>query len=155
MKRLYKVLAAFLAGALVTVLVVRLGGHAYTDAGMTIQNASELVLSNLEGSRIFFQDLVSSRGETCYLFFRLNQCYSCIFRGMEDLKLLQQQNKNCFAVAVHDNIKDVRGWLTHESFHPVYVMSRDAFLRHVTCRSLPVIVRMAKSRVTHCEYPAF
>ncbi len=155
MKRLYKVVVAFLAGALVTVLVVRLGGNGDGDPGMAIQNAHELVLSDLDGGRVFFQDLVLSRGETCCLFFGLNQCYSCIFRGMEDLKLLQKQEKNCFAVAVHDNIQDVRGWLTHESFHPVYVMSRDAFLRHATCRSLPVIVRMEKSRVTHCEYPAF
>ncbi|HDP95933.1 MAG TPA: hypothetical protein ENN40_11325 [Candidatus Aminicenantes bacterium] len=153
MKRLYKVVAAFLAGALVTVLVVRLGGHAASDPGMAFQNAREMILSDLDGNRLCFLDLVSSGGETCCLFFRLNQCYSCIFRGMEDLKLLQQQEKNCFAVAVHDSIEDVRGWLTHESFHPVYVMSRAAFLRHVTCRSLPVIVRLEKSRVIHCEYP--
>ncbi|MBN1196091.1 MAG: hypothetical protein JXA62_01640 [Candidatus Aminicenantes bacterium] len=154
MKRLYKVVAAFLAGALVTVLVVRLGGHAYSDLGVAIQNAREMILSDLDGNRFCFLDLVSSGSETCCLFFGLNQCYSCIFRGMEDLKLLQQQEKNCFAVAVHDNTKDVRGWLTHESFHPVFVMSRHAFLRHVSCRLLPVIVHMEKSRVTHCAYPA-
>lgn len=155
MKRLYKVVAAFLAGALVTVLVVRLGGHADSDPGVVIQNAREMILSDLDGNPVCFPDLVSSGGETCCLFFGLNQCYSCIFRGLEDLKLLQQQEKNCFAVAVHDSIGDVRGWLTHESFQPVYVMSWDAFLRHVTCRSLPVIVRLKKSRVTHCKYPVF
>ena len=154
MKRLYNVVVAFLVGALVTALVVRLAGNVDGDPGVAIHNAREMVLSDLDGNQVFFQDLVSPKGETYCLFFGLNQCYSCIFRGLEDLKRLQQQEKNCFAVAVHDSIEDVRGWLTHESFHPVYVLCRDAFLRHVTSRGMPVIVHLEDGRIRHSRFPA-
>jgi len=154
MKRGFSVIAAFLVGAIMTALVVRLVNTAAREPGVTIRAIGEVGMRSLEGQRINLSDRLAPRGASWLMFFGLNHCYSCVARGLADLVLRQKRGQHCLAVAIHSRLKDVQGWVAHESFRPIFVISREAFLGHVECRSLPVILRLEKGRVTHCEYPS-
>ena len=153
MKRVFAVAAAFLAGAVVAVLAVRLADPAFR-ADASLRKATEISVRDLKGETVNLADRLSPRGATWLMFFGLNQCYSCVARGLDDLTLLRKKGEHCLAVAVHGNLDGVNGWLAHESFRPVFVLSRESFLCHVACRSLPVILRLEKGKVTSCRYPA-
>jgi len=153
MKRVFAVAAAFLAGAVVAALAVRLSGPASREPDVIVRGVTEMNMRDLAGDTVNLATRLSPRGATWLMFFGLDQCYSCVARGLADLTLLRKRGEHCLAVAVHPNLDEVKGWLTHESFRPIFVISRAAFLNHVECRSLPVILRMENGRVTSCAYP--
>lgn len=154
MKRVCALIAAFLIGAIASVLAMRLSGPASRQPGVTVRSIAEMNIRNLEGETLNLGTRLPPRGVSWLMFFGLDQCYSCVARGLADLTLRRGEGDHCLAVAIHSRPRDVRGWAAHESFRPIFVTSRATFLNHVECRSLPVILRLEKGRVTFCRYPA-
>lgn len=117
-----------------------------------IDRPDQVDLLDMEENRIRFSSLCKSDLPVFFLMFQINDCYSCIHRGLTDLNSLQSEGMNCFAVVINDSFQDLSGWLSHEAFSPFYMVRRNVFIEHFKSSYLPVLVKMADGRVVSYRY---
>jgi hypothetical protein len=117
-----------------------------------IAEIQQLKLADLNGNNLNFFYLLSENNETYCLFFELNNCYSCIYKGIEDLKKLKVSGCQTMGIAIHDYINDVEGWSANHEYTPFFVLKKTDFYKHFSCSLLPVLVKFHKGEVNSYRF---
>ena len=117
-----------------------------------IKNMDHLSVTDLMGNKVKFQDSWK-KGETVYcLLFDLNDCFSCIYRGLEDLKYLKNKGKKCLGIVINDYVEEVKGWAAQYECSPVFLLKRIDFFNHIKCVKTPVFFILEKGNVENFRY---
>ena len=138
--RMYLMAVLGLLLAIAAALVIRFLNPGELETAFTIPHLDRIELRTLEDRPAFLSRLLKGPEPSAFLVFGLHDCYSCVAKGLMDLTDLRKSGYHCFAVAVHDRIADLRGWIRHENFSPFYMMGKADFHSRVTCHAMPVLV---------------
>ena len=117
-----------------------------------LKNIERLRIVDLDGNEITFTDIPPKNDSSYCLLFNLTDCYSCIYRGLEELTALKKAGKNCFGLVIDDNYKDVDVWAAHYEFSPFLVLKRVDFYEHIKSVVTPVMVKFENGHVDSYKY---
>lgn len=110
---------------------------------VAINSIDNIYVSDLNGYQIKLIDLVKKDPELYLLLFDMKDCYSCIFDGINDLLTLEKSGKLCIAIAIDDNIDNVRGWSSKNfTASTLFVINRTEFLQYIDSPLTPVLVQL-------------
>lgn len=112
-----------------------------------INNIEKIVVSDLNGNEIKFFDLLDKEDDTFILIFDLRNCYSCIFKGIENLKSLKKSGKSCFGLAVHELLDELNGWSANHDFSPFFLIKKSDFFENIHSMNLPVFIKISNGKV--------
>lgn len=117
------------------------------EESFKINNIEKIMVSDLNGNQINFSDLLDKEGDTYILIFELRNCYSCIFKGIENLKSLKKSGKSCFGLAVHDYLDELNGWSTNHDFNPFFMIKKSEYFDNIHSTHLPVFIKITNGKV--------
>ncbi|MGD2090612.1 MAG: hypothetical protein PVH61_30850 [Candidatus Aminicenantes bacterium] len=119
----------------------------------SITHIDELKVTDLNGTEVKLIDILSTVDEAFCLIFNLNSdCFSCVYKGIEDLKNLKNAGKVCFGLVIHNSIDEVRGWASNYEFSPFLMIKKLDFFDHIKSVSTPVFVKISKDNVESYRY---
>jgi len=79
-------------------------------------------------------------------------CFSCVYKGIEDLKSLKNTGKVCFGLVINNSIEEVKGWASNYESSPFFMIKKLDFFEHIKSVSTPVFVKIAKGKVESYRY---
>ncbi|MCU0287447.1 MAG: hypothetical protein MUF15_13770, partial [Acidobacteria bacterium] len=72
-----------------------------------IKDIDQISVNDLVGNIVPLAKCFSNNRDTYILIFDLKDCFSCIYRGLEELKSLKNAGKTCFGLIVDDYYQDL------------------------------------------------
>jgi len=117
-----------------------------------IKNLNAVTVYDLNENPLKLIDLLDKDKESYCLMFEITNCYSCIFKGIEELRQLRQSGAHCLAIAVHDLVYDIEGWSRKQTFSPFFVLKKIDFYRAVHSPLMPVLFTLKNGKVTHFRF---
>lgn len=117
-----------------------------------IKEYEKITITDLNGAELKLKDLVAKDESTYCLLFEMTNCYSCIFKGIEDLKRLKSAGKTCIALVVHHLIDEVNGWSANHDFTPFFVLKKQDFYEHIHTPLMPVMIKIKNGNVESYRY---
>lgn len=119
---------------------------------LTIDRLDSIIVYDLHEKPNKLIDLFNRDKNTYLLLFELDNCYSCIFKGMNELNRLRRAGEHCIAIAVHDYIPDVVGFSQVQDFSPFFVLKKIDFYRHIHVSYMPVFFILFKGKVINSRF---
>lgn len=116
-----------------------------------VDELERISVVSLDHEQIKLVDMIKGSG-TYVLLLDMNDCYTCIHKGIEDLKQLKKSGENCLVLVIHDNTEDVKGWAGTFDFKPFYIIEKATFYRHIHCPSTPVIAMFKEGNLFKYRY---
>lgn len=107
----------------------------------------EIKITNMEGGSEDLIDLAAEKSETYILIMRLNDCYSCVAKGIEDIKSLYSSGYGYVVIAAHDSLDEVRGFAGIFSDVKFYQLSVADLYQSIRSPMLPVMAKVKNGRV--------
>ena len=101
-------------------------------------------------SKLF--SLLNRMEDNYLLIFSFNDCSSCIYRGIDELKTLKKAGKTCIAIVVHDYYEEIKSWSSNQDFSPFMVLKRIDFHEHIKTSSTPVLVKIRDRKIKNAFY---
>jgi hypothetical protein len=138
----YNISILILCTAIIIVVLFKFVLNHNVEKAFDIKNFDQIHLVDFSGKEVNFSDILYKHKSLYFLIFGLNACYPCVSEGLMDLEDLKDSGNFCIAIAVHDNINELKGWARHEDFSPFYMLSKNIFYKSIKCQLLPVIVRI-------------
>jgi len=120
------------------------------NSGISI-NIEKTNLIDLNGKVIKLSQLLSDNVNYCYIF-DLNDCPSCIFKGLNDLTELKKSGDSTMAVVIHNRIDEVSGWSSNYNYSPFYMIKRNKFYAYIHVQSTPVIIKIKNGKIINYRY---
>jgi hypothetical protein len=149
---LYTIAMVALVLGIISVIVFKFVLQQKPRESFSIKNPDQINITDLNGNSLKLVDYMGKDNVSYLLIFQLNDCFSCVLRGMNDLKELQQAGRQCLGLAVHDYPQEVSGWSAHQDFSPFLMMKRLDFFEHVQCAHTPVFVKMVNGKIESYRY---
>ena len=112
----------------------------------------KIVVYNTDGKTIPLSSIVSKAESTYCFLFNMNDCFTCIAKGIEDLESLKKSGKKAIGLMVHDNIKEVKGWASTYEFSPFYSIKRSEVYEHIILPKLPVMLEIKNNEIENIRY---
>jgi hypothetical protein len=138
----YNISILILSLAIIIVVLFKFVLNHNVEKAFDIKNYDQIHLVDFSGKQVNFSDILCKHKSLYFLIFGLNSCYSCVSKGLMDLKDLSKSGNFCIAIAVHDNINELKGWARHEDFSPFYMLSKENFYKSIKSQYLSVIVKI-------------
>jgi len=120
--------------------------------GFAVKDLEKIAVMDLSGNKLQLSDLLSKDLSTYCFLFELTGCYSCIFRGIADLKQLKAAGKPCIALAVHHLIDEVAGWSANQDFSPFFMLEKHDFYEYIHTPVMPVMIKIKNGKVESFRY---
>lgn len=117
-----------------------------------IKDFDKITVLDLSGNEVKLADLLAEEESTYCLFFELTNCYSCLFKGIEDLKSLKSAGKPCVGLAVHHMVDEIAGWSANYDFTPFFMLKKESYYEHIQSPVMPVMVKLRKGKVESFRY---
>jgi hypothetical protein len=117
-----------------------------------IEKIDTMPILDLDGNKLHLSDLLSKDTDTYFLIFNLNDCLGCIYKGLEELKNLDNAGKTCFGLVIDDYFQEVATWASHYEFSHFLVIKRVDFYEHIKSPITPVLVRFRNQEVDSWWY---
>ncbi len=114
---------------------------------VTIVDLHKLKLTDLSGTEIPFDTIIGEKGPTYCLIFDRADCYSCIYRGLEDLQKLKTAGQHVIAIILNDRLDEAAGWSTTQRYSPFYVLKKANFYHYIRTPATPVVIKLEKNKV--------
>ncbi len=135
--------------AIVTIITFKFVLPAKPDL---IIDFKKMDLLDLNKNTIVLSDLLNKEETSYCMIFDLNDCFSCINKGIADLKALQEAGHNAIAIAVHQQVDELNGWSKHHDFSPFFMIRRPDFYQHIEVQTTPVIIKIEKNEIKNFRY---
>ena len=90
---------------------------------------NQIKIYNINGDKIQLSDIIPKDGITYCFVFDMNDCNTCILKGIDDLIELKKSGLDCFALAIHHRIDEVSGWSSNYDFTPFFMINKKVFMR--------------------------
>jgi hypothetical protein len=114
---------------------------------VAIENPEKIDLITLENKTVTLDRLEKQSGYLYLAIFDYSDCYSCIVKGLNDLRALQGKGKNCAAIVLHEYIEEIRGWSANQDFSPFYMMRKSVFYEHIKTPHTPLFVCIKNGKI--------
>ena len=115
----YDILIAVVVVTIIGVVVYKFVLKQNPQMEFAIDELNKINLNTLSHSKIKMSDIIKDR-DVFVLIIDMHNCYTCIHKGIEDLKRLQKSGKECFVIVIHDYLDEVKGWSETIDFKPFY-----------------------------------
>ncbi|MGE5344114.1 MAG: hypothetical protein ACM3SY_21825 [Candidatus Omnitrophota bacterium] len=119
---------------------------------VNIKEFEKVSVIDLNGEQVRLADLAKKDQITYCMIFELTNCFSCIQKGIDDLKTLKKEGKSCIALAVHELIDEVNGFSATVEFAPFFMLKKKDFYEYVTTAHLPVMIKLKNGEVESFRY---
>ena len=115
-------------------------------------DVAAITITSLDRAQIKLIDLVKNKSDTYILVFKLNDCYSCIAKGIEDIQNLHTSGHEYVSIVIHDSLYDIQGFA--ETFPKVvfYQMTTADQYEHIRSPIFPVVVKLKNDKVVTYKY---
>lgn len=150
--RFYNIGIGILVIGIVVVVIFKFFLAKPPQESFDIKGINQILVTDLSGSEIKLSEFIAKDTATYFMLFRLDDCFSCIYLGLEDLKTLKKEGRPCFGLVVHDYIDEVSGWAAQYDFTPFLVLKKVDFIENIKSLSTPVFVKFADGKVESYRY---
>jgi hypothetical protein len=116
------------------------------------QDFEKITVFDIEGKETKFSTMVSTSESTYCFLFNMEDCYSCIVKGIQDLESLKNSGKRAIAVMVHDYPDELKGWSGNFKFTPLYSIKRAEVYEHIIVPKLPVMLEIKDNEIESIRY---
>ncbi len=144
-----------LAIALFVVVMIRFGfiklGEENVES-FRIEDVSAIEVQDMNGSLMKLSDILSKDGLTHVLVFDSNDCPSCIYLGLEDLKHLKKEGREAIALMIHGSLAEARSFASVNEVEQLMKLSKVTFYEKFQCALTPVMVKFKKCEVSGYRY---
>jgi len=121
-------------------------------SGFDLENKESIIIRDLDGKEAKLFSLFENKEDTYLLIFSFNDCSSCIYRGIEELKAIKKAGRNCIAVVVHDYYEEIKSWSANQDFSPFVVLKRIDFYEHIKTATTPVLLKIGDGKIKNAFY---
>jgi hypothetical protein len=141
-----------LAVVIVIVVIFKFVINRQPVDSFAINEPGDIKVFDLSGSEIQFQQIISKNGDTYCLIFKINDCPSCIYDGVEILIKLKAGGKHCIGIVTHDLLDEVNGWTINFDFRPFFMLQTIDFFEHIKSPITPVLVKFKNQDIASYRY---
>jgi hypothetical protein len=120
--------------------------------GFDIEKKENITITDLDGKESKLFSLIDQEKDTYLLILSFNDCSSCIYRGIEELKAIKKASRNCIAIVVHDYYEEIKSWSANQDFSPFVVLKRIDFHEHIKTPTTPVLVKIRNGKIKNAFY---
>lgn len=127
--------------------------------GILNKNRKELLLASentieivdLSMKKLSFNELIKPEESNYILFMEINNCPSCIQKG---IALLQSfvANNNCMIMIVHNWPEELKNWKSNFNFDKTFVIKPEVFYKSFDINYLPALVDKNKTGMRIIKY---
>jgi len=119
------------------------------DDIVSISPMDQVTLNDLNGGAIPLQVLLEAQKAAYVLLFYPEDCFGCIYDGIQDLKKYQSEGYTCIAIVISDKIDDVRGWtsVNFEDFNSFYTLKKTAYTDFFKVGKTPVMIKLKDKKI--------
>jgi hypothetical protein len=146
----YSILIVFLSICIVLVILFKF--ILKPGPGFNIEKRESIRVTDLNGKESGLFSLFNGKEDTYLLIFSFNDCSSCIYRGIEELKTIKKAGRTCIAIVVHDYYEEIKSWSANQDFSPFVVLKRIDFYEHIKTSSTPVLVKIRNGKIKNAFY---
>lgn len=102
---------------------------------------------DLMGNQIKLPDIMA-KDETVYcLVYDLNNCYTCIYKGIEDMRSLKKAGKKTMILVLNDFVDTVRGHAGLYDYSPFFALRKTEFYEHFQIPLLPAVIQVKNGKI--------
>jgi hypothetical protein len=148
----YNIGIGVLVIAIMVLIVVKFIAPKNVNADVRIKDHEKITVMDLDGNQISLVDLFDKADTTYFFIFEMNDCFSCISKGLEDLKSLKKAGKPCMGIVVHHMVDEVKGWSANYDFSPFFVIKKPDFYEYIKTPVTPVMVEFKNGKVENYRF---
>ena len=146
---------------LIVIFVVAIIGIVYLKFVLPIINnnkekvsvkADYVSLLDMNGKKYLLKDLLSLTRSTYCLVFRLDDCWSCAVKGLNDMNSLRQDSVGGIIVVVHHSFEDVKGWSQNYLKYKIYFLDIKNYFENIKLPMTPVILKFENTKLIDYKY---
>lgn len=138
--------------AIIGVVIFKFVINRKPSTSFEINGIEKARVFDLSGSELKLDRLIPQNGTAHVLIFNLRDCHSCVSDGVEILKKLKQEGRQCLGIAVHDRIEDVDGWTINFDFSPFYMIKTVVYFDYIKSPITPVLLKFKNQKVESYTY---
>jgi hypothetical protein len=151
--KIYTILILVLSIAIVFVLLYKFViKRPLVIEGPKIENPEKITALRLDGSEVNLFGLISEKDECYCLLFELDNCQSCIYKGIVELETLEKEGKNCLGIAIHDWFEEIKGWSQHYKLKTFVVLKKVRYYEYIHSPHLPIIIKFKEGKINSYKY---
>jgi len=117
-----------------------------------VEDVDHIRLRDTSENTLKLNPLLNGELDNYILLFEMDNCGSCITKGLNELEFFREKGKNCLAIMIHDRPVELAGWADNYEFHPIYFISRSGFYEYFNCQQLPVLFAISGDQVRIIRY---
>jgi len=146
MKHREEILIAILTIALIMVIYLRFGRE--LPAPVTLGDPEKIIVHDMSDYDSRLADVLAGVPSAYFLFLELDNCPTCLYKGMRDIEALVDAGEPAFVVVVDDWQSEVEGWSEHYPRVPFFRMAKDVFYSQMQAGHLPVLLKLEGTEIT-------
>ncbi len=150
----YNIIIGFFIIAITILVVVKffLKGD---KTSFVIEDLNDVEISDFSGKKFNLISLLNKNEETYFLMLEVDNCGSCISKGLSELKSLQKVGKTCIPIVIHDRVNEISGWASNYDFSSFFCISKKTYYEYFKFTYLPVIFSIKNKTVKIIRYITF
>jgi hypothetical protein len=139
------VLMMAVTSAVIVVIGLRFGSSAPDP--VAIGDPAEITVHDMGDKDAQLADILAGTPESYILLLELDNCPTCLYKGMRDIEALVKAGQSAYVVVVDDWQSEVQGWSKHYPDVPVFRMAKDVFYGELRASHLPVLLKLANTEL--------
>lgn len=110
-----------------------------------------ITLLSPQGEEIYLSAFLKTE-EEYVLFFKLTDCPACIYKGLYELKQLEQAGKLTIAVTIHEWIEEWKAWVKNCEIKNIYFLKWSDVKDIINFPYTPILIKMKKGIIKSYRY---
>ncbi len=96
--------------------------------------------------------MIKNKKEIYILLFKLNDCYTCVAKGLADIQNLSRSGSNYICIIVHDSPDDIKGFA--ETFPEIifHQITTKGQYENIRCPYFPVIAKLNNKKIVNYRF---
>jgi hypothetical protein len=119
---------------------------------VNINDFNRIIYKDFKGMSNTMKTLIKDNSNNYFLVFEINDCGSCILKGIEDLKYFANKGYNAIAVIVYDRPEELVGWTKNYSFKRFITIKKEDFYNYFNSQYLPVFFSVSDNKIKNIKY---
>lgn len=114
-----------------------------------VTELENIVVTDLSGNKMKLGAVMPGDSSFYLLICDMDDCFSCIFKGVDDMSKLHGAGHENAVIVVADKIEDVNGWTAANfpDYRAFYMLDTAGFYRHIHTPVTPVLAKIEKGKI--------
>jgi len=115
-----------------------------------INNLKKIVLKDFNNKEYSLKGIIK---DECYLLiFSIDDCGTCIDKGIYRLKYFYDKGKNAIGIIIHGNISEIKNWPDNYKFKKFYFINKELYYKYFKNEFTPLLFYMKNNEVVWYKY---